>query len=81
MRDDQIGPSKSTATFPPTTGKDFHIELRRALLRVEAGRPAQLCASGASLVADACDGDTQPVASNDTEEGRAQNRRIEAIEL
>ena len=26
-------------------------------------------------------GDTQPVASNDTEEGRAQNRRIEAIEL
>ena len=26
-------------------------------------------------------GDTQPVASNDTEEGRAQNRRIEAVEL
>ncbi len=26
-------------------------------------------------------GDQQPVASNDTEEGRAQNRRIEAIEL
>ena len=26
-------------------------------------------------------GDTQPVASNDTEEGRAQNRRISAIEL
>ena len=26
-------------------------------------------------------GDAQPVASNDTEEGRAQNRRIEAIEL
>lgn len=26
-------------------------------------------------------GDTQPVASNDTEEGRAQNRRIEATEL
>jgi len=26
-------------------------------------------------------GDTQPVASNDTEDGRAQNRRIEAIEL
>lgn len=26
-------------------------------------------------------GDTQPVASNDTDEGRARNRRIEAIEL
>jgi outer membrane protein OmpA-like peptidoglycan-associated protein len=26
-------------------------------------------------------GDQQPVASNDTEEGRQQNRRIEAIEL
>jgi len=26
-------------------------------------------------------GDTQPVASNDTEEGRAQNRRIEAMEI
>jgi outer membrane protein OmpA-like peptidoglycan-associated protein len=26
-------------------------------------------------------GDTQPVASNDSEEGRAQNRRIEAVEL
>ena len=26
-------------------------------------------------------GDTQPVASNDTEEGRQQNRRIEAVEL
>jgi outer membrane protein OmpA-like peptidoglycan-associated protein len=26
-------------------------------------------------------GDTEPVASNDTEEGRAENRRIEAIEL
>ncbi len=26
-------------------------------------------------------GDTQPVASNDTDEGRAQNRRIEAVEL
>jgi outer membrane protein OmpA-like peptidoglycan-associated protein len=26
-------------------------------------------------------GDTEPVASNDTDEGRAQNRRIEAVEL
>ena len=26
-------------------------------------------------------GDAQPLASNDTEEGRAQNRRIEAIEI
>ncbi len=26
-------------------------------------------------------GDTQPVAPNDTDEGRAQNRRIEAVEL
>ena len=26
-------------------------------------------------------GDTEPVASNETEEGRAQNRRIEATEL
>ena len=50
--------------------------------RAEAVR-AHLVAHGidAGRVEAAGYGDEQPVASNDTEEGRTQNRRIEAIKL
>ena len=57
-------------------GSNFSLSQSRAesvvnLLKVTVGNPSRLTAEGL--------GDTRPVASNATAEGRAQNRRVEVI--